>query len=395
MTFKDRAMTVPVIAGFAFAFAVLAGAAVFAAASAAATAGPERPRAREFGLVVGVLPPGPLNAITDVAGITVGQVTLVEGRDVRTGVTAILPHGGNVFQDKVPAGISVGNGYGKLTGVTQVVELGTLETPVVLTNTLSVPAAAGAVVEWTLGLAGNERVLSVNPVVGETNDGWLNDIRGRHVTAAHVLEAIRGAKGGPVEEGAVGAGTGTTCFDYKGGIGTASRRLPEARGGYTVGVLVQTNFGGILTLRGLPFDRRDAGSGAGGAGSAAPNPGGDGSCMIVVATDAPLDARNLERLAKRALLGIARTGGYFSNGSGDYAVAFSTAASVRVPHRSEGPTRTVTGLRDDAVSPLFQAAAEAAEEAILNSLFKAVRVEGKDGHVAEALPLDRVRELLK
>ena len=395
MLFKDRAMTVPVFAGLAFAFAVLAGVAAFAAASAAAPAGPERPRAREFGLVVGVLAPGPLNAITDVAGVAVGQVTLVEGRDVRTGVTAVLPHGGNLYQDKVPAGISVGNGYGKLTGVTQVMELGTLETPVVLTNTLSVPAAAGAVVEWTLGLAGNERVQSVNPVVGETNDGWLNDIRGRHVTAAHVLEAIRGAKGGPVEEGAVGAGTGTTCFDYKGGIGTASRRLPEARGGYTVGVLVQTNFGGVLTLRGLPFDRRDAGSGAGGAGGAAPNPGGDGSCMIVVATDAPLDARNLERLAKRALLGIARTGGYFSNGSGDYAVAFSTAASVRVPHRSESPTRTVTVLRDDAVSPLFQAAAEAAEEAILDSLFKAVRVEGKDGHVAEALPLDRVRELLK
>lgn len=380
-------MTVPVFAGLAIAFAVLAG--------AAAPAGPERPRAREFGLVVGVLAPGPLNAITDVAGVAVGQVTLVEGRDVRTGVTAVLPHGGNLYQDKVPAGISVGNGYGKLTGVTQVMELGTLETPVVLTNTLSVPAAAGAVVEWTLGLAGNERVQSVNPVVGETNDGWLNDIRGRHVTAAHVLEAIRGAKCGPVVEGAVGAGTGTTCFDYKGGIGTASRRLPEARGGYTVGVLVQTNFGGVLTLRGLPFDRRDAGSGAGGAGGAAPNPGGDGSCMIVVATDAPLDARNLERLAKRALLGIARTGGYFSNGSGDYAVAFSTAASVRAPHRSESPTRTVTVLRDDAVSPLFQAAAEAAEEAILNSLFKAVRIEGKDGHVAEALPLDRVRELLK
>jgi D-aminopeptidase len=395
MTFKDRAMTVPVFAGLAFVFAVLAGAAAVAAASAAAPAGPERPRAREFGLVVGVLAPGPFNAITDVAGVAVGQVTLVEGRDVRTGVTAILPHGGNLYQDKVPAGISVGNGFGKLTGVTQVMELGTLETPIVLTNTLSVPAAAGAVVEWTLGLAGNERVQSVNPVVGETNDGWLNDIRGRHVGAAHVLEAIRGARGGPVEEGAVGAGTGTTCFDYKGGIGTASRRLPEARGGYTVGVLVQTNFGGVLTLRGLPFDRRDAGSGAGGAGSAAPNPGGDGSCMIVVATDAPLDARNLERLAKRALLGIARTGGYFSNGSGDYAVAFSTAASVRVPQRSESPTRTVTALRDDAVSPLFQAAAEAAEEAILNSLFKAVRVEGKDGHIAEALPLDRVRELLK
>jgi D-aminopeptidase len=359
---------------------------------AMALASSDRPRAREIGLVVGVLPPGPLNAITDVAGVKVGQVTLVEGKDVRTGVTAILPHGGNVFQDKVPAGISVGNGYGKLTGVTQIEELGTLETPVVLTNTLSVPTAADAVIDWTLGLAGNERVASVNPVVGETNDGWLNDIRGRHVTKAHVLEAIRTAAGGPVAEGAVGAGTGTTCFDYKGGIGTASRRLPQDRGGWTVGVLVQTNFGGVLTIRGVPFDRKEAGVGASAAG---PNPSGDGSCMIVVATDAPLDARNLERLAKRALLGIARTGGYFSNGSGDYAVAFSTAEGVRVPHRSATPARTVTILRDDAISPLFQAAAEAAEEAILNSLFKAVRTEGRDGHIAEALPLDRVRSLLR
>ena len=379
---------------------VLAGAAALAAGSGASrgtgpfggSPGGERPGAREFGLIVGVLPPGPLNAITDVAGVKVGQVTLVEGRDVRTGVTAVLPHGGNVFQDKVPAGISVGNGYGKLTGVTQVRELGTLETPIVLTNTLSVPTAADAVIDWTLAAPGNEKVASVNPVVGETNDGWLNDIRGRHVTKAHVLEAIRTAAGGPVAEGAVGAGTGTTCFDYKGGIGTASRRLPKDRGGYTVGILVQTNFGGVLTIRGVPFDRKEAGLGA---AASAPDPAGDGSCMIVVATDAPLDARNLERLAKRALLGIARTGGYFSNGSGDYAIAFSTAEAVRVPHRAAAPTRTVTLLRDDAMSPLFQAAAEAAEEAILDSLFKAVRTEGKDGHVAEALPLERVKELLK
>jgi len=384
MPFKDK--TTPLFAAFGIVLA-LAGAVLLASET--------RPRAREFGLVVGVLPTGPLNAITDVAGVAVGQVTVIEGRDVRTGVTAILPHVGNVYQDKVPAGISVANGYGKLTGVTQVRELGTLETPIVLTNTLSVPAAADAVIDWTLGLPGNEKVASVNPVVGETNDGWLSDIRGRHVTKAHVLEAIRTASGGPVAEGAVGAGTGTTCFDYKGGIGTASRRLPDARGGYTVGVLVQTNFGGVLTIRGVPFDRKDAGSGAGATGGTAPNPGGDGSCLIVVATDAPLDARNLERLAKRALLGIARTGGYYSNGSGDYAVAFSTAASVRVPQRSDAPTRIMTVLRDDAVSPLFQAAAEAAEEAILNSLFKAGRTEGKDGHVAEALPLDRVRELLK
>ena len=361
----------------------------FAASSASSS---ERPRAREFRLQLGTLPPGPLNAITDVAGVKVGQVTLREGDRVRTGVTAILPHGGNIFQDKVPAGISVGNGYGKLMGVTQVRELGTIETPIVLTNTLGVPAAADALIDWTLGLPGNERVASVNPVVGETNDGWLNDIRGRHVDKAHVLEALRTAAGGPVAEGAVGAGTGTTCFDYKGGIGTSSRRLPENRGGYTVGVLVQTNFGGVLTIRGVPFDRKEAGIGG---ASPSPNPLGDGSCMIVVATDAPLDARNLERLAKRALLGIARTGGYFSNGSGDYAIAFSTAEGVRVPHRSDKPTQTFTLLRADAMSPLFQAAAEAAEEAILNSLFKAVRSEGKDGHVAEALPLDRVKELLK
>jgi len=358
----------------------------------------DRPRAREFGLVIGVLPPGPLNAITDVAGVKVGQVTLVEGRDVRTGVTAVLPHGGNLYQDKVPAAISVANGYGKLMGYTQVEELGTIETPIVLTNTLSVPAAAEALIDYTLGQAGNERVESVNPVVGETNDGWLNDIRGRHVAKAHVLEAILKASDGPVVEGVVGAGTGTTCFDYKGGIGTASRRLPPARGGYTVGVLVQTNFGGVLAIGGIPFNRKGTDVGAGSSG-AVPAAGdslhADGSCMIVVATDAPLDARNLKRLAKRALLGIARTGGFYSNGSGDYAIAFSTAAEVRVPHRSPAPTRAVTLLRDEGMSPLFQAAAEAAEEAILNSLFKAVRTEGKDGHVAEALPLDRVRSLLK
>jgi D-aminopeptidase len=361
-------------------------------AGAVVLASSDRPRAREFGLVVGILSPGPLNAITDVTGVKVGQVTLVEGKDIRTGVTAILPHGGNIFQDKVPAGISVGNGYGKLTGVTQVEELGTLETPIILTNTLSVPTAADAVIDWALGLPGNEKVASVNPVVGETNDGWLNDIRGRHITKAHVLEAIRAAAGGPVAEGAVGAGTGTTCFDYKGGIGTSSRRLAADRGGFTVGILVQTNFGGVLTIRGVPFDQKDAG---GGAAAAAASPSGDGSCMIVLATDAPLDARSLKRLAKRALLGIARTGGYFSNGSGDYAIAFSTAEGVRVPYRSSERTQKVTILRDDAMSPLFQAAAEAAEEAILNSLFKAVRIEGKDGHVAEALPLDRVKALLQ
>jgi D-aminopeptidase len=384
MSPKENAMLLVPVAGL-----VLGLVLIIALAGSVPAAREERPRAREFGLVIGVLPTGPLNAVTDVPGVKVGQVTVVEGRDVRTGVTAILPHGGNIYQDKVPAGISVANGYGKLTGVTQVRELGTLETPIILTNTLSVPTAAEAAIDWTLGLPGNERVASVNPVVGETNDGWLNDIRGRHVTKDHVLEAIRSAAGGPVAEGVVGAGTGTTCFDYKGGIGTASRRLPVNRGGFTVGVLVQTNFGGVLTIRGVPFGGSDPGAGP------APHPGGDGSCMIVVATDAPLDARNLERLAKRALLGIARTGGYFSGGSGDYAIAFSTAASVRVPQRAPERTRTITLLRDDAVSPLFQAAAEASEEAILNSLFQAVRTEGRDGHVAEALPLEKVRELIR
>jgi len=353
-----------------------------------------RPRLRELGWKTGVLEPGPLNAITDVAGVLVGQVTLIEGRDVRTGVTAILPHGGNLFQDKVPAAIHVANGFGKLAGSTQVAELGEIETPIVLTNTLSVPTAADAVIGYMLGLPGNEAVQSVNPVVGETNDGYLNDIRGRHVSREHVLAAIREARSGPVEEGAVGAGTGTMCYRFKGGIGTSSRRLADASGGWTVGVLVQTNHGGVFQMNAVPAGK----AGAEGAAAIAPPPPpsapqspGDGSCMIVVATDAPLDARNLGRLARRALLGIARTGGFYSNGSGDYAIAFSTAKEARVPHRAAGSTLTPTLLRNEAVSPLFQAAAEAAEEAILNSLFKAVRIEGKDGHAAEPLPLDRWR----
>lgn len=350
-----------------------------------------RPRLREFGIKTGILPPGPLNAITDVAGVRVGHVTLIQGTDIRTGVTAILPHEGNVFQDKVPAAIAVANGFGKLTGFTQVEELGTIETPVVLTNTLSVPTAAEAVIEYTLTFPGNENVESVNAVVGETNDGYLNDIRGRRVRKEHVLEAIRTARTGPVEEGSVGAGTGTMCYDFKGGIGTSSRRLPKARGGYTVGVLVQTNHGGILQINGLPvgvrlgnyYLKKDL------------ERGSEGSCMIVVATDAPLDSRNLKRLAKRALLGIARTGGFYSNASGDYAIAFSTAKEVRSPHRASGPTQAVTLLRNEQMSPLFLAAAEAAEEAILNSLFKAERMEGQDGHVAEALPLEKIKDLLE
>lgn len=351
----------------------------------------ERPRARELGLRIGVLEPGPLNAITDVAGVLVGHVTLIEGRDVRTGVTAVLPHGGNIFQEKVPAAVAVANGFGKLTGSTQVMELGTLETPIVLTNTLSVPAAAEALIDYTLGLPGNDQVLSVNPVVGETNDGWLNDIRGRHVTKAHVLQAIRKASGGPVEEGSVGAGTGTTCFDFKGGIGTSSRRLSAEGGGYTIGILVQTNFDGVLRIDGVPRGALAGKAPAGGWAAA----GGDGSCMIVVATDAPLDSRNLRRLAARALLGIARTGGVYSNGSGDYAIAFSTAEGLRVPHRKAGPVQSAEYLRNEAMSPLFQAAAEAAEEAILDSMFKSGRMVGRDGHILEALPLDKLGEFTK
>ncbi len=349
----------------------------------------ERPRVREFGIAIGVLKPGPLNAITDVIGVLVGQVTLIEGKDVRTGVTAILPHGGNIFQEKVPAAISVANGFGKLTGFTQVEELGNIETPVILTNTLSVPTAAEALIDYTLTLPGNESVQSVNPVVGETNDGWLNDIRGRHVKKEHVLGAINSAAGGPVEEGAVGAGTGTTCFDYKGGIGTSSRRLPRERGGWTVGVLVQTNHGGILRINGFqvgetPLDFAQLRS---------LNSPSEGSCLIVVATDAPLDSRNLKRLAKRALLGIARTGGYYSNGSGDYAIVFSCAPGLRIPHHASEPSQTQTVLRNEQMSPLFLAAAEASEEAILNSLFRARRMEGRDGHLAEALPLDKLDKL--
>jgi len=350
-----------------------------------------RPRARQFGVKIGVLSPGATNAITDVSGIKVGHVTLTETNAVRTGVTVVIPHGGNVFQEKVPAAIAVANGFGKLAGYTQVEELGTLETPVVLTNTLSVAAAVDALIEYTLTQPGNEDVQSVNAVVGETNDGYLSDIRGRHVKREHVLQALRKAAGGPVEEGAIGAGTGTVCFGFKGGIGTSSRKLPLSTGGYTVGVLVQTNFGGILNISGVPigtqlgnhFMKEEL------------QKKGDGSCMVVVATDAPLDSRNLKRLARRALLGIARTGGFYANGSGDYAIAFSTATAVRVPFQSKSRTQTVTVLRDDQVSPLFLAAAEATEEAILNSLFKADRVMGRDGHVAEALPLEKVRTMLK
>jgi D-aminopeptidase len=357
---------------------------------------PARPRAADLGLKVGILPAGPLDAITDVAGVTVGQTTLIRGDDIRTGVTAIVPHPGNLYREKVPAAIYVGNGYGKLTGVTQVEELGEIETPILLTSTLSVPRVADALMSYMLALPGNEKVQSVNPIVGETNDGTLNDIRGRHISADDVLAALRNARGGPVDEGAVGAGTGTVAFGWKGGIGTASRRLPASLGGYMVGVLVQTNFGGVLTIGGAPvgielgrYELRQELERAGNGRDR-----GDGSCMMVVATDAPLDARGLKRLAARAWLGLARTGGTATNGSGEYAIAFSTAPLVRIHADDPALTRDTQVVTTNAMTPLFLAAIEATEEAVYNSLFKATTTTG-NGHTIEALPIDRTVEILK
>lgn len=347
----------------------------------------QRPRAREIGIAPGILPPGPANAITDVAGVKVGQVTLMEGDDVRTGVTVILPHGGNLFQEKVPAAVHVGNGFGKLVGISQIEELGFIETPIVLTNTLSVWDAANAVVTYTLALPGNDAVQSVNPVVGETNDGGLNDIRGRHVKPSHVLEAIAAATSGPVAEGSVGAGTGTIAFGWKGGVGTSSRRLPEGLGGYTVGVLVQSNHGGVLQMDGLPVGVE---LGRYYLKGSVPGPQADGSIMMVVATDAPVASRGLERIARRAMLGLARTGATSSSGSGDYVIAFSTAPGLRGSFEPRGPTEGGPVLRNDALSPLFQATIEATEEAIDNSMLKAVTVCGRNGRCVEALPIDRL-----
>ena len=350
-----------------------------------------RKRARDWGIRIGVLTPGAWDAITDVPGVKVGQTSLLQGDSVRTGVTAILPHGGNIFQQKVPAGIFVGNGFGKLAGSTQVQELGNLETPIVLTNTLNVSTAVDAVIEYTLRQKGNEQVQSVNAVVGETNDGWLNDIRGRHVRKEDVLRALQVARSGPVEEGNTGAGTGTVCFGFKGGIGTASRKLPVSEGGYTVGVLVQTNFGGVLQINGAPVGQE---LGKYYLSDELNNPV-DGSCMMVVATDAPLDSRNLARLAKRAFMGLAKTGGIASNGSGDYVIAFSTNDSLRIPHEPKGPLQQTSFLQNDFVSPVFMAAIEATEEAVINSLLMAVTTTGKDGHTVEALPMDKLIPILK
>lgn len=349
-------------------------------------------RARDYGIEIGILRTGSYNAITDVPGVKVGHVTLREGDSVKTGVTAILPHGGNIFQEKVPAGIFVANGFGKLTGYTQVEELGNLETPVVLTNTLSVSTAVAAVIEYTLSQPGNERVMSVNAVVGETNDGRLNDIRGRHITPEHVLEAIRSASGGPVAEGNAGAGTGTVCFGFKGGIGTSSRVLPATRGGYTVGVLVQTNYGGILQVNGVPVGLEL------GRYSFRNNVNEykeDGSCMIVVMTDAPLTSRNLKRLASRAFAGMMRTGASGSDGSGDYVIAASTAEDLRIPYSSGSMYQEWREIRNDEMDLLFQAVAEATEEAIINSLFAAETEKARNGMTIPALPVEETLQIMR
>ena len=351
----------------------------------------ERPRAREAGITFGILPSGPLDAITDVGGVKVGQVSLIEGTTVRTGVTAIVPHGGNLYQDKVPAGFAVGNAYGKFMGSTQVKELGEIETPILLTNTLNVPEAAAGIIGWTLKQPGNEHVRSVNAVVGETNDGTLNDIRGRHVTPAHAIAAIESAREGQVQEGAVGAGTGTIAFDWKGGIGTSSRRLLSSLGGWTVGALVQTNFGGVLTVAGVPIGQA---LGRYYLKNELAKANADGSVIIVLATDAPLSDRNLERLASRAFLGIARTGSPMTNGSGDYAIAFSTNLDVRRTAERRAKPSAVIDLPNEQMSPLFEAAVEATEEAVINSLFAATPMDGNGKHI-DALPIDQVVKLYR
>lgn len=372
-----------------------------------------RPRARDIGVIVGILPSGRYNAITDVSGVMVGHTTIIRGNDIRTGVTAVLPHTGNLFQQKVPAAVFVGNAFGKLMGSTQVNELGELETPVLLTSTLSVPRVADALISYMLALPGNETVESINPVVAETNDGFLNDIRGRHISEQDVLAAIKDASAGPVAEGAVGAGTGTVAFGFKGGIGTASRRLPASLGGYTIGVLVQTNFGGVLTINGAPVGRElgryylhddlshtqtESSSVRGVRAESSDEDRSEfagGSVIVVVATDAPLDSHNLLRFGARAMLGLGRTGSAGSNESGDYVIAFSTAPEVRIVNGGRGQrTRTVTLLTNQAMSPLFLAVIEATEEAVYNSLFRAQTMSGR-GHVVEALPLEETEKILR
>lgn len=354
-------------------------------------------RARELGIAPGVLSPGHNNAITDVAGVRVGHYTLSDGQHIRTGATAILPHGDNLYQNKVPAAVVIGNGYGKMMGISQILELGEIETPIVLTNTLNVPEAASAIIGWTLAQPGNEEVRSVNAVVGETNDGHLNDIRGRHVTPAMVMQAIEGAKTGPVAEGAVGAGTGTVAFGWKGGIGTSSRKLPASLGGHTVGVLVQSNYGGILQVDGIPVGET---LGQYYLQDHVADDRADGSIMIIVATDAPLSDRNLERVARRAMGGLARTGASLTNGSGDYVIAFSTSEAVRRTPERRSNTSQIADLPNGNMSPLFEATIEATEEAIYNSLLMAgAEHDGKgyrpgDSGVA-VLPIEEVRKLVR
>ena len=371
----------------------LFGVAVFAQT----TATNSRPRARDIGLKIGILPTGERNSITDVAGVKVGQKTIIKGENVRTGVTAIVPHGGNLFKEKVPGAVFVGNGFGKLAGSTQVNELGEIETPILLTSTLSVPKTADFMIDYMLGLPGNEQVRSINPVVAETNDGGLNDIRGRHITRQDVFDALTSATGGVIDEGSVGAGTGTVAFGWKGGIGTSSRMLPQTLGGHTIGVLVQSNFGGVLTIDGVPvgvelgkYYLKEVSASSRTNDAAVGSDNADGSIIIVIATDAPLDHRQLSRLASRAMSGLARTGSSMTNGSGDYVIAFSTSNRIDA---SEG-VRNVRVLGNDAMSPLFQAVIEATEEAILNSLFRATTVTG-NGRTVDALPIDKVREILR
>jgi D-aminopeptidase len=370
---------------------ISAGIVIGEAQAQAAQPGEMRPRARDIGIAPGVLRPGPLNAITDIGGVSVGHVTLIEGTDIRTGVTAILPHGGNLFQDKVPAGFAVGNGFGKFAGATQVDELGEIETPIVLTNTLAIAEGIAGLVEWTLQVPGNEQVRSVNAVVGETSDGFLSDIRARRVTKADVIASIRAASAGPVAEGCVGAGTGTRAFDWKGGIGTSSRILPKSMGGYTVGVLVQTNYGGVLRVAGAPVGQALGGYYLKEAEQAYQL---GGSIVVIVATDAPLSDRNLRRLARRAFLGVGNTGSSMGNGSGDYALAFSTAEAVRRTPARRREAATIEELPNDKISPLFQAVIEATEEAIYNAMLRATSMTGVDDHRLEALPLDRLKEIL-
>lgn len=364
---------------------------MFASATLAQSA---RPRTREAGIKIGILPVGKMNSITDVPGVLVGHTTIVKGDNVRTGVTAVLPHNGNLFREKVPAAIFVGNGFGKLMGSTQVAELGEIETPILLTSTLAVPRVGDFLIDYMLALPENASVQSINPVVAETNDGFLNDIRSRTITRDDVFGAIKGAKTDNTDEGSIGAGTGTVAFGFKGGIGTASRKLPASIGGYTIGVLVQTNFGGVLSIDGVPvgielgkYYLKEA---------VANNTSADGSIIIVIATDAPLDARQLNRIAARSMAGLARTGSSMTNGSGDYAIAFSTAESNRIKPlgRSEFVRKSEV-VANDSISPLFQATIEATEEAIINSLFRATTVKGRDGRTVEALPIDKTLEIMR